>query len=341
MVVGSCALALASWFGVAAGASTPKAIPGATYKGSGTELAVETSGATVRVLRLPVHAKCSTSGPSNAGDYGPSGLGPYTIAKDGTFTNVAKGQHAANGQIVVTGRFAGATVSGTVVVPAIDDSVKGFKCAKFSGSWKAARVKGTGDTTKPGATYAKDDFRDAKSGFAVYNDDASYAEYLKDGRFRIGTRQPTGAVSLRDEPVTATADISVTTGFTSGTGSDGAGLACLGTGPSSFIVGYVGVDGRAGLLRYADNQVAEQAPDQQVPSGLLKTGDQAQNEVRMVCEPSPENPQRTDVTLSLNGEQVAAASASVAGPGKVGVFVGSGSGTSEFTFSDFVVRKPR
>jgi hypothetical protein len=344
VVMGSIALA----FGVASatagpsGAATaPKVVPGATYSGPGAKLVVDVGGTSVRVVSLPVHAQCKPKGPTNDGDFGPSGLGPYTVAKDGTFTNVAKGQQAGATQTVIRGTFTGATVRGTVVVPAIKDTVKGFSCAKYSGTWKASRVKGTGDTTKPGATYAKDDFRDAKSGFAVYNDDSSYAEYLPDGRFRIGTRQPTGAVSLRDEPVTATADVSVTTGFTTGTGSDSVGIACLGTAPRSFIVGYVGLDGTAGLMRYADNEVAEQAPGQQVPAGLLKTGDQAQNELRLVCAPSRDDAQRTDVTLSLNGKQVASASASVAGAGKVGLFVGSASGTSEFTFSDFVVRKPR
>jgi hypothetical protein len=341
MVLGVGALATAGFGGVATAASTPKAIPGATYKGSGAELDVDVTGKTVRVISLPVHARCKPKGPSNAGEFGASGLGPFTVAKDGTFTNVAKGENAGKNQIVVKGRFAGAHATGTVVVPPIEDTTKGFECAKYSGTWKAARVTGTGDTTKPGATYAKDDFRDAKSGFAVYNGDASYAEYLKDGRFRIGTRRPTAAVSLRDEPVTATADVSVTTGFTSGSGSDSVGIACAGTGPTSFIAGYVGLDGTAGLLRYADNEVVEQAPDQQVPAGLLKTGDQAQNDLRLVCTPSPDDAQRTDVTLFLDGKQVAAASASVAGAGKVGLFVGSTSGTSEFTFSDFVVRKPR
>jgi hypothetical protein len=342
VVMGSIALAFAvvsAAAGPSGAATAPKVVPGATYSSTGTNLVVDVGGTSVRVVSLPVHAKCKAGAPSNEGDYGATGLGPFPIKDDGSFTNVAKGQKAGATQTVVRGRFAGATVSGTVVEPALHD--KGFDCAKFTGTWKAKRVTGTGDTTKAGAAYAKDDFSDPDSGFGVFNADDSYGEYLQDGRFRIGTRHPASAVSFRETPVTATADITVTTGFTSGSGSDGAGLACLGTGPTSFVAGFVGLDGTAGLLRYADNQVAEQAPDRKVPDGLLKTGDQAQNDLRMTCSTSPDDPNRTDVHLFLNGKEVASASASIGGAGKVGLYVSGGSGASEFTFSKFEVRKPK
>ncbi len=331
--------ALCGLGGASGAASASKAVPGATYAGTGTKLLVDVGGATVRVVSMPLHPKCQGEAPSNEGDYGPEGLGPFSIQSDGSFSNVPKGQQAGATQTVIRGKFVGSTASGTVVEPAFKD--KGFDCAKFTGRWSAKRVAGTGDTTKPGSAYAKDDFSDPNSGFGVFNADDSYGEYLKDGRFRIGTRQPASGVSFRETPVTATADITVTTGYTSGSGSDGAGLACLGTGPTSFVAGFVGLDGTAGLLRYADGQVAEQAPGKQVPSGLLKTGEQAQNTVRMTCVTSPETPDRTDVHLYLNGTEVTSASASVGGSGKVGLYVSGGSGASEFTFSDFVVRKPK
>jgi len=322
----------------AGAASSTTVVPGATYAGTGTKLAVDASGTEVRVLALPVHAKCKGKAPSNEGDYGPSGLGPFGIGKDGTFSNLEPGEKAGPTQAVIRGKFTGATAQGTVVEPAFTD--KGFDCAKFSGSWKATRVKGTGDDTKPGAIYAKDDFSKQTSGFDTYNDPASYAEYLKDSRFRIGTRQPTGAASLRKQPVTATADVSATTGYTSGSAGDGAGLACAGVAATSFIAGYVTVDGYAYLVRYSAGDVAESLEPKSVPEGLLHTGDQAQNELRLVCEPSP-NAGRTNLHLFLNGTEVANAESVGGDAGQVGVFVASTSGTSEFTFSDFVVRKPK
>jgi hypothetical protein len=343
VVMGSIALA----FGVASatagpsGAATaPKAIPGATYSATGTKLVVNVDGTTVRVISVPVDAKCSPAGPNNSGDFSPEGLGPFPIEHDGSFTDVAKGEKPGSNQTVIRGTFSGSKVSGTVVVPAIRDTVKDFKCEKYSGPWSAARDKGTGDTTKPGATYAKDDFSNPKSGFAVYNGESSYAEYLKDGRFRIGTRKPTAAISLRDEPVTATADISVTTGFTSGSGSDSVGLVCLGTDPKSFVAGYVSLDGNADLLRYANGDVAESAPKQPLPAGLLHTGEQAQNDLRLTCSTTPDDADKTDVALYLNGTKVAEANANRGGAGKVGLLVGSARGTTEFRFSDLVLRKP-
>jgi hypothetical protein len=339
--VGCAALvALSTSMVVAGAAGDPKAIPGATYVAKGTKLVVDATGTEVRVYALPVHAQCKGgNAPENEGFYGTSGLGPFGIGNDGTFSNLEPGEKAGPTQSVIKGRFAGAIVSGTVVEPAFQD--KGFDCAKFSGSWKAGRLAGTGDTTKPGATYAKDDFSKPTSGFDVYNETASYAEYLPDRRFRIGMREASAAASLRKRPVTATADITVTTGFTSGSGLDGAGLACLGTGRASYIAGYVSLDGNAHLLRYGDGQVLESAPDRPLPAGLLKTGDQAQNQVRLVCTTSSSNPDRTDVFLSLNGREVSNAEAATGGAGQVGVFVNSNTGATEFTFSDFVVRKAK
>jgi hypothetical protein len=324
--------------GVAGAASSPKAVPGATYSGTETKLVVDATGHSVRVIALPVHAKCKGDAPSNEGDYGTGGLGPFTIAADGSFTNVAEGQRAGATQSVIKGRFAGAKVRGTVVEPAFTD--KGFDCARFSGTWTATRDAGTGDTTKPGATYARDDFSDPKSGFDVFNAPQAYAEYLADGRFRIGTREATGVPSLRKRPTTATADVSVTTGFTSGSAGDGAGLVCGATGGTTFLAGYVSVDGYAYLARYSDGDVVESRDPQPLPEGLLRTGEQAQNDVQLICEPSS-NADHTTMSLRLNGTEVSNAEASVGSAGRVGVFVASTSGTSEFTFSDFVVKKPK
>jgi hypothetical protein len=322
----------------AGAASEPKVVPGATYEGEGAKLTVDAAGTSVTVLALPVHAKCKGDAPANEGDYGPSGLGPFTIASDGSFTNVAEGTEPSPTQAVIRGTFRGATVTGTVVEPAFRD--KGFDCARFSGKWTAKRVAGTGDTTKPGGTYVTDDFSKKKSGFEVYNESASYAEYLKDSRFRIGTRQPTAAGSLRATPITASADVAVTTGYTSGSESDGAGAACSGTDATSFIAGYVTVDGFAYITRYGNGEVLESATPKSVPEGLLRTGPQAQNEIRLVCTPSP-TAGRTNVHLSLNGTEVLDAEATTGEAGTTGVFVTSSSGASEFTFSDFVVRKPK
>jgi hypothetical protein len=94
------------------------------------------------------------------------------------------------------------------------------------------------------------------------------------------------------------------------------------------------------VIRYANGAIAEQANDATLPPGLLKTGAQAQNEVRLVCKPSTDS-QHTNVYLFLNGKQVSNAEASVGGAGKVGLLVGSSSGATEFTFSEFVAKKPK
>jgi hypothetical protein len=346
VVVGSVALALAGAVGVAAGGAagasgaSPPAIPGATYEGKETKLVVDALGKSATVPALPVHAKCKNGhAPSNEGQYGAVGLGPFPILKDGTFTNIRPGTKPAAGQTVIKAKFMGAKVSGTVIEPPLKDPSKGFDCERFEGSWTATRVPGTGDTTKPGATYATDDFAKATSGFDTFNEEAGYAEYLHDKRFRIGTRSQTALASLRKEPETATADISVTTGYTSGSGADGAGLACLGTGARDYIAAFVSVDGQAHLVRYYNGSIVESIDPKPIPSGLLKTGPQAQNQIRLVCVEQTEA--TTQVDLSLNGTKVAGAIATVAGTGKTGVFVSSSSGNSEFTFSHFSVRKPR
>ena len=337
-----CLVALAGVGATVAGApagaaATPKVVPGATYQGKGTELVVDAAGTSVTVMALPVHAECKGTAPSNEGDYGPSGLGPFTIAANGTFTNVAKGSTPGATQSVIKGKFVGAKVAGTVVEPAFQD--KGFDCAKFTGSWTATRVAGTGDSTKPGGTYAKDDFSKSDSGFDTFNETAGYAEYLPDGRFRIGTRQVAAIASLRTQPTTATADIAVTTGFTTGSGGDGAGLACVGSAATTYVAGYVSLDGNAHLLRYSNGQVVESVPAKALPAGLLRTGEQAQNQLRLLCEPGADA-NTTNVDLSLNGKQVASAVAHVGGAGQVGLYVNSDTGTSEFTFSKFSVKKP-
>ena len=93
-------------------------------------------------------------------------------------------------------------------------------------------------------------------------------------------------------------------------------------------------------MRYAAGDVAESATPKALPEGLLRAGDQAQNEVRLVCEPSTDSA-HTNLYLYLNGTEVSNAEAGAGGAGQVGLFVASNSGTSEFTFSDFSVRKPK
>jgi hypothetical protein len=336
--VGCAALVLVGATSALGAADTPKVIPGATYTAEGTELVVDASGTRVRVLALPVHAACKGAAPESQGDDGAAGLGLFTIDADGRFTNVDAGSVPVATQPLIRGRFAGRTVHGTVVVPAFTE--QGVDCKRVTGTWRATRVLGTGDTTRAGARYARDDFSNWSSGFEVYNEAVSYAEYLTDGGFRIGVRQPSATASLRAEPVSATVDATVTTGYTTGSGGDGAGLACLGTGPTTYVAGYVSLDGTAHLLRYVEGQEVERAPDAPLPAGLLKPGDQARNEVRLVCTTSSGNPDRTDVALSLNGTEVASAQASAGGAGQVGLFANSATGGTEFTFSEFSVRKP-
>ncbi len=110
------------------------ATPG-TYSGKKTEITVD-STSHVLVMRLPVHAKCKGGRrPSNEGDYRPSGLGPFTVESDGSFTNVEPGTQPLPSQTVIKGKIVGTKASGTVVEPAFQD--KGFDCARFKAKWTA------------------------------------------------------------------------------------------------------------------------------------------------------------------------------------------------------------
>lgn len=335
---GACALVLGLG-GVAfaaPGASTSKVVPGAAYSADETLLTVDVAGKTVTIQQLPVHATCTGNAFTNEGDYGEPGLGPFTIAADGTFTNIAKGAKPDASQAVIKGRFTGTTVTGTIVDPAFSD--KGTECAKFSGKWSATRQPGTGDDAAVGATYATDNFSDPASGFDTYNEQAAYAEYLTDGRYRIGLRSPVLAAALRAEPVTASADVTVDVAAVSATGDDGAGLACDATDATSYIVGWVTQDGKAYISRYVDGDAKEISKAFRVPSGLLKTGEGAMNKLGLTCVPGPRS-NTTSVKLYLNGKQVARGVPSALTAGTTGVLVTSGSGTPQYAFYDFVVKK--
>jgi len=320
----------------ASSASTGKVIPGAAYSADETLLTVDVAGKTVTIQQLPAHAQCTGGSSAGEGDYGEPGLGPFTIAADGTFTNVAKGAKPGATQGVIKGRFTGATVTGTILEPAFSD--KGTKCEKYSGKWSATRQAGTGDDAAVGDTYATDDFSDPASGFDTYNEDAAYAEYLTDGRYRIGLRAPALAAALRAEPVTASADVSVDAAAVSATGADRAGLACDATAATSYIVGWVTQDGKAYISRYVDGNAKEISKGFPLPSGLLKTGEGAMNKLRLTCVPGPRS-DTTSVKLYLNGKQVARGVPSALAAGTTGVMVTSTTGTPQFAFYDFAVKK--
>ena len=218
------------------------------------------------------------------------GTGPFTIAEDGSFSNV-RGSTPLPSQTVINGKFKGAKVSGTIKDPGFVDSAKGFDCPEFNGRFSATYVKGTGDPVAPGTTLVSDDFSDPESGFATFNTADGYAEYLKDSRFRIGarTRSTSGVplVSLRAEPERADVDLTVTTLTYAAGANDVMGLVCQATGATSFLTGLVSANdsGFATLIHYDNGtpNVLGQAP---LPPGLLKTGTGAQNTLRLVCAPS-------------------------------------------------------
>ncbi len=329
-----------------AGAATePKRLKppfaGAQYSGKGTELEIDSVGKAVRIFALPITTKCKTATPTNLGDFGSSGLGPFTLAADGSFSNI-RGSAALPSQTVINGRFQGAKVTGTIKDPAFVDEVKGFDCPEFNGKFTATYVKGSGDAVAPGATLVSDDFSDPKSGFATFNIAEGYAEYLKDSRFRIGAWAPSASrvplVSLRTEPKRADADVTVTTLTFAGGTNDVMGVACQATGATSFVTGLVSMHegGFATVIRYS-NGVPTVLGQAALPPGLLKTGSGAQNMVRLVCKPSTTVTSRFD--LSLNGTQLVSASGPSA-EGQTGLAVGSGSGSTEINFKDFEVVKP-
>lgn len=326
----------------AAGAATTpsvRAIPSAEYEAGDTLLRVDPTGRTVRVLQLPWGGTCTGPVPTNMSDYGPTGLGPFRIAANGSFATDTSGPNAA-ALTVVRGRFAKTRVSGSVSIPAFRDEAKGFDCAAYKGQWKATRTPGTGDTTKPGATYADDDFSDSTSGFSTYNLAAAYAEYLPDARFRIGMRSPGLAASLRATPVTATVAVSVKSLTVAATGIDGAGLVCEGTGPTTFISGFVSQTGTAFISRYVRGIEVESPSATPIPKDLLKTGEGVRNDLGLICVPGSVEG-TTSVTLTLNGTKVAQGTVRSLVPGTVGVIVNGASGTTQFVFDDFRAKKHR
>jgi len=127
---------------VAAAVTTALAAPVAntTYVAKGTELHTGADGTTVSVSKLPIRQKCKGVKPSNQGDFGSSGLGPFPVKADGTFTNGGRYAPKTPGSVIVKGKFSndGTTVKGTVKVSAFKDS-KGFDCKAFVGSFTAKR----------------------------------------------------------------------------------------------------------------------------------------------------------------------------------------------------------
>jgi hypothetical protein len=112
--------------------------PDANYNGKHTKLRTTANATGVSVLELPIDQKCKGRAPSNQGDFGSSGLGPFTVKSDQTFTNGGPGRPTTPGSVIVKGKFSqdGTKVSGTVKVSAFKSS-KGFDCKAFSGRWSA------------------------------------------------------------------------------------------------------------------------------------------------------------------------------------------------------------
>ncbi len=327
------ALAVALFAPAASAGDGPPVLPEAQYRGKGTELSITPTGTHVLFFALPIDQQCKGPTPTNLGDFEPIGLGPFEIKADGSFSNA---DADFDGGTRVKGRFKGKKVTGTVVADAFKDPAKDFDCQKFSGKFSAKLVKGTG--LEPGKVLARDDFSDPDSGFEVFNTPNGFGEYLDDGRYRIGLRGPALVAGLRDQPddlstVEVEADI-LTFG---GEPTDEVGLACQAIDAVTFIVGLVQQSGAARLLRYEDGEIVEQTESVQLPDGLVKSGQGAANELRLVCRASGGE---TEIELWVNGEKATSAISASLNRGRTGITAaGSGNGT-DYNMTRYVVRIP-
>ena len=317
----------------ASAAKGPPVLPEAVYKGKGTKLQISSDGGSVTVFALPEHNKCKGKTPTNLGDYAPTGLGPFPIAANGSFSNRSTSSDAFS----LKGRFKGTAVSGTLRSSGFKDTAKGFDCADFSGAFSANLVKGTG--LKPGKVLARDDFSNPKSGFDVFNTTNGFSEYLKDKRFRVGLRGNAGVTALRAKPANlATAEVDVTVFTFGGEPGDEVGLVCQAIDPQNFLAGYVTQNGTVRFARYVAGARAEASTPASLPAGTVKTGQGARNDLRLVCAPQSDGATRVD--LFVNGSsKFATSSKTLKGATGISVF-GNGNGT-DYNFTNYVVRVPK
>ena len=127
------------WLGTATSAfAAPE--PGARYKGKGTLLETNDEGSGVSVLKLPIAPECKKA-PSDLGDFGSSGIGPFTVKADGSFTNKVSGRKLPPGSVLFRGEFSddGSKVTGTVSQSKFKDS-KGLSCDAFKGKFSAKLI---------------------------------------------------------------------------------------------------------------------------------------------------------------------------------------------------------
>ena len=85
--------------------------------------------------------RCKGAAPSNQGEFGTSGLGPFTTGSNGTFANGGRYAPKSPGSVIVKGTCSvdGTTVKGNVKVSACKSS-KGFDCKAFSGRFVAKQT---------------------------------------------------------------------------------------------------------------------------------------------------------------------------------------------------------
>lgn len=190
-----------------------------------------------------------------------------------------------------------------------------------------------------GEVLVRDDFSDATSGFQVFNAANNYAEYLPDGRFRLGLRAPGSTKSLREEPQGDVVEVSSTVRSARKVKTDAFGLVCDASSDSFFWAGLIRMDGKALIAHFNFEQVDESGALVTFPARLLKKGKRAANEITLKCIPDP-NISLTYLELSLNGTVVATLQALGEPTGKTGVFIAAEKAGTQFLFEDFQVLTP-
>ena len=327
----SVAIVAALVAGVAPADAATDLVPGAKYEGEGASLRIGGDGATVEVTQLPVDLRCTGVTPTNAGEMG--GF-PIDVAADGTFRS---GGAAAPREI--TGRFSadGKKVTGTIREAAFVDPAKDMDCKAYSGKWSAKLVKGS--VVPAGKKIARDDFSDPTSGFDVYNGANGYAEYLSDGRLRLGLRSAGTAASLRATPLLADADVQVDTVVYSADPNDAAGVVCRATDATSFLAGFLQADGTAFAVQLQNGAVVQRSSVVTVPPDVYR-GPRERTTLRLVCSSDPEGGRYGRLSFRVNGSEVVTLTTDPPVEGATGVVASGTAGATDISFLDFSVRTP-
>lgn len=204
-------------------------------------------------------------------------------------------------------------------------SAVGLACSSLGGDGG-----GGGEATEPAVVF-QDDFSDTESGWDEWMDESCLGEYA-DGAYRIKvdeTEYDCWVTLGRD-----LGDVTVEVKATKAGGPDvnEFGIQCRYQDGENFYFFVVSSDGYYAIGKAVDDEWTDIGADQMQPSDAIRQGD-ATNTILAEC-------QGDQLTLTVNGEQVASVTDSTFSSGDVGLIAGTfDQGGTDILFDDFVVRE--